>query len=71
MEIAPSTLRGNPTGTAVRGVACLLHDEEDRHARQVIAHKYPLLQKFVIPLWLRLSRYTTMHYEVSLTDPVA
>ena len=70
VEIAPSTLRGKPTGPSVRGEARLLDGEEELHARRVIAKKYPLFQRFLIPLGHRLSRYTTMHYEVKLTDVV-
>lgn len=66
VELIPSTLRGHPTGPSVRGKARLLDGEEERRARQVIAHSYPLFQRFVVPLGHRLSRYTTMHYEVSL-----
>jgi uncharacterized protein len=62
--IAPSTLRGKPTGPEVRGTTRLLGGEEERHAREVIAKKYPVFQRLLIPLGHRLSRYTTMHYEV-------
>jgi hypothetical protein len=71
VEIAPSTLRGHPTGPTVRGEARLLHGEEEQHACQVIADKYPLFQRFVIPFGHRLSRYTTMHYQLSPKDPAS
>jgi uncharacterized protein len=70
VEIAPSTLRGKPIGTSVRGTARLLDGEEDRHARHVIVRKYPLFHGVLIPFGHRLSRYRTMHYEVSLPGPV-
>ena len=46
----------------------LLEDVEDRYARRIIEHKYPVFQRFLIPLGHRLAHHTTMHYEVILTD---
>jgi uncharacterized protein len=68
VDIAPSTVRGKPTGPEVRATARLLSGDEESHARQVIAKRYPVFQRFVIPAAHRISRYTTMHYEVSMTD---
>lgn len=68
IAITPSTVRGKPTGQTVPAQARLLSGDEERHARQVIARCYPVFQRFVIPLAHTVSRYTTMHYEVSLRD---
>jgi hypothetical protein len=68
IAIAPSTVRGTPTGETVPARARLLSGDEERHARQVIAHHYPVFQRFVIPFGHKVSRHTSMHYEVSLRD---
>jgi hypothetical protein len=69
IELAPSTLRGRPTGDAVRGTARLLSGEEDRHARQEIGRRHPVFQRVVIPVLHKLARYRTLHYEVSFEEP--
>lgn len=66
VEIAPSTVRGKPTGSQLRATARLLSGEAESHAREVIARRYPVFQRVVIPFAHRISRYTTMHYQVSL-----
>jgi len=68
VDIAPSTVRGKPTGLEVRATARLLSGDEEVHARRVIARRYPVFQRFVIPAAHKISRYTTMHYEVSVTN---
>jgi PPOX class probable F420-dependent enzyme len=65
VAIAPSTVRGKPTGLEWRGTARLLRGEEEIHARRVIARRHPLFQRFVIPCAHKVSRYSTLHYEVS------
>jgi hypothetical protein len=66
--MAPSTVRGKPKGQTVRARARLLSGEEELHARHIIAQRYPVFQRFVIPLGHKISRYQTMHYEVSMVD---
>ena len=70
IEIAPSTFRGRATGEKLRATARLLTGAEALHARTVIAQRYPVFQRLVIPFAHKMSRYTTMHYEVSITDTV-
>jgi PPOX class probable F420-dependent enzyme len=69
VDIAPSTIRGKPTGGALQAKARLLSGDEEAHARKVIAKRHPVFQRFVIPLGHKVSRYRTMHYEVSFTLP--
>jgi uncharacterized protein len=64
VEIAPSTVRGKPTGEHLQAKARLLSGEEESHARQVIAQRHPVFQRFLIPFGHKVSRYQTMHYEV-------
>jgi PPOX class probable F420-dependent enzyme len=63
--IAPSTGRGRPTGQALAAKARLLGGDEARHARQLLAAKYPLLQAVTVPLGHRLMRVRTLHYELT------
>jgi PPOX class probable F420-dependent enzyme len=64
VEVAPSTVRGTPTGPAIRARARALAGEESRRARRVIAAKYPILHGILIPLAHRLRRNTTVHIEL-------
>jgi uncharacterized protein len=68
VEMAPSTVRGKPTGPPLRAKARLLVGDEEVHARQVIAKRHPVFQRFVIPMAHKLSGYTTLHFEVSMID---
>ena len=68
VDIAPSTIRRKPTGPAVRATSRLLSSDEESHARRVIAKRHPVFQGFVIPAAHRIARYTTLHYEVSVTS---
>lgn len=68
VEIAPSTFRGKPTGQSIKGTARLLPGGQDAHARALIGHRHPIFQRLLIPALHKLSRYTTVHYEVRLAD---
>jgi PPOX class probable F420-dependent enzyme len=68
VEIAPSTLRGKPTGSAIRARARLLGAEESEHAARAIARNNRLLQGVLVPLGHRLLRYRTMHFELRPID---
>lgn len=65
VELAPCSVRGKLRGQSLHARACLLSGDEDLHAREVIARRHPLFQRFVIPFGHKVSRYQTMHYEVS------
>ena len=65
IELAPCSVRGKSKGQPVRASARLLQGDEETHARQVLAGRYPLFQRFLIPFGHKVSRYRTMHYEVS------
>ena len=66
VELAPSSVRGKPTGPALRARARLLEGDEAQRARRAIARRHPVFQGFLIPLAHKMARYTTMHYEVSV-----
>lgn len=63
VEIAPSTFRGSPTGQAVRGTARLLDKAEAKPIRRLLARKYPLLQRVLVPVGHKIMRVHTLHYE--------
>ena len=62
--VAPSTLRGRPTGPALSASGRILEGEEAEHAARCLARKYRILHGFLIPLAHRLMRARTIHMEV-------
>ena len=67
VEVAPSTLRGVPTGPALRGTARRLDGEEDRAAARLLRHKHPVLHGLLVPLAHRVGRAKTgrtIHFEL-------
>ena len=65
VEIAPSTMRGKPTGPAIRAQARLLSGDEAKIAANAIERKYRILQGILVPLAHRLVRAKTLHYELT------
>ena len=70
VEIAPSTFRGRPAGPAIHACARLLNGAEALHAARALAHKYPILHGFLIPLVHHLRGYTTVHIELTPTNSI-
>ena len=68
VKVAPSTVRGKPTGQAIRAGARVLSDGESAYASRVIARKYPALHGFLVPLFYRLRRNKTVHIELTPVD---
>ncbi|WP_329175907.1 PPOX class F420-dependent oxidoreductase [Streptomyces sp. NBC_01477] len=69
VEIAPSTVKGKPTGPAVRARAVLLTGEDAARAGRALARKYPFLHGFLVPFMHRRKHWQTLHY--ALTVPPA
>ena len=67
-QVAPSTLRGRPTGPAIQARATLLEGEQARVAARALARRHRVLQAILVPTAHRLMRYRTLHYELRL-DP--
>lgn len=65
VEIAPSTMRGKPTGPAIRAHARVLTGDQSAAAGRAIGRKYPILHGVLIPLFHRLRGNTTMHVELT------
>lgn len=64
VEVAPSTLRGTPTGPAIQARARILDGAESQHAAQLLGQKHPFLHGFLVPLVHRLRGNKTMHVEL-------
>ena len=64
VQAAPATLRGKPTGPAIRARATLLDGEQARIAARALARRRRILQAFLVPAAHRLMHYRTMHYEL-------
>ena len=64
VQAAPATLRGKPTGPAIRARATLLDGEQARVAARALARRHRVLQAIMVPTAHRLLRYRTMHYEL-------
>jgi uncharacterized protein len=64
VEVAPSTLRGKPTGPHIGARAELLHGGQAAIAATALARRHRLLQAIAVPLMHRLRRYQTLHYEL-------
>jgi uncharacterized protein len=54
VKVAPSTLRGQPTGPALSARARLLEGDEARAAERILVRRHPIVHRFVVPLELRL-----------------
>lgn len=68
VEVAPSTLRGKPTGPPVTARATLLDGEQAQIAAHALARRHPVLQGVLVPATHRVMHYRTMHYELSQPD---
>jgi len=65
VEIAPSTIRGKPTGPSIHAQVRLLSGEEAKRASRALARKHRIVHGILVPLAHRLARYKTLHYEVT------
>jgi PPOX class probable F420-dependent enzyme len=64
VDVAPATLRGEPTGPAVHAEVRLLDESDARVAARALARRHRLLQRWMVPITHRLMRWRTMHYEL-------
>jgi uncharacterized protein len=65
VEVAPSTQSGKATGPAVLARARLLEGAEAKHAAGLLARKNRILQGMLVPVYHRVRRYRTLHYELT------
>jgi uncharacterized protein len=66
--IAPCTARGRPTGPQQQATALPLSGPEAAEAAKALAAKYPVLQGLLVPAFHRLTKKTTVHYELLPPD---
>ena len=66
VRVAPSTMRGRPTGPAVAGTARLLSENEAQPVQALLAAKHPWLHGRIVPALHRRKGWTTLHYELTL-----
>jgi PPOX class probable F420-dependent enzyme len=65
VEVAPSTVRGRPTGLASRATARVLSGDEAEHAATLLAAKYPFLHGRLIPWYHRRKHLVTTQIELT------
>jgi uncharacterized protein len=70
VEVAPSTLRGRPTGPPLRARARLLTGDEARAAERALVRRHPIVHRLIVPLELRLKRTTNAIYELTGFRPL-
>jgi uncharacterized protein len=68
VQATACTFRGKPTGQPVQARATLLDGGQAAAAAKALARRHRVLQGIVVPLFHRLLRYQTMHYELT-PDP--
>jgi uncharacterized protein len=68
VQIAPCTARGKATGPRRQATALLLSGPEAAEAARMLAAKYPVLQGLLVPAIHRLTKKTTVHYELLPPD---
>ncbi len=66
--IAPCTMRGQTTGPQRQANARLLTGPDAAAAAQALAAKYRILQGVLVPATHRLTKKTTVHYELLPPD---
>ncbi len=65
VELAPCTVRGKATGTAIRAHAQVLAGAESDHASHLINKKHPILHGIIVPLTHRIRGNKTVHMELT------
>ena len=65
VEVAPSTVRGRPTGPALPAKARFVEDAESAAVGRALAGKYRILHGHLIPWYHRRKGLTTVHVELT------
>jgi PPOX class probable F420-dependent enzyme len=71
VTVAPSTVRGTPTGPATTARARILDGQEATEAARALSRKYPILHGVLIPRLHRLRGNRTMHIELTPAEEQA
>jgi PPOX class probable F420-dependent enzyme len=68
VKVAPSTMRGRVTGPEMAARSRLLDGDEAARAARAIARRQPILQGVLVPVFHKLMRYRTLHYELTTLE---
>jgi PPOX class probable F420-dependent enzyme len=66
VKVAPSTMRGKPTGPSVAGKARLLDGADSKRVEALLARKHPILHGWLVPAMHKRKGWTTLYYELTL-----
>jgi PPOX class probable F420-dependent enzyme len=66
VQIAPSTMRGRPTGPAIDATARLLGIDEEETVKRALSKKHRIVHGWLVPLTHRVRHYDTVYYELSV-----
>ena len=64
VEVAPSTIRGKPTGPASGASARLLAGAEAESARLALVRKHRIVHGIIVPLRTKLTGHAGVYYEL-------
>jgi PPOX class probable F420-dependent enzyme len=65
VEVAPCTVRGRVTGESRPARARELHGAESDAVAHALAHKHPILHRYLVPWIHRAKRLQTVHLELT------
>ncbi len=68
VDVAPSTMRGRPTGPAIRATARLLDGPESGLAARLLADRHPIAHGWLIPWVHRRRGWVTQQYRLDRPD---
>jgi PPOX class probable F420-dependent enzyme len=73
VEVAPATIRGQPTGPALHGTTRLLSGQAATVAARALSRRHPILHRWLIPWFHRLRGWRTVHFRLdpAPTRPLA
>ena len=63
-EVAPSTLRGQPTGQPLHATAQMLTGDASARAARALCRKHPILHRWLIPGYHRLRGWRTVQFRL-------
>lgn len=66
VRVSPCRLSGEPTGPAIAGRARRVHGAEEQRARELLAARFPVLHRYLVPWYHRMRALTTVHYELTI-----
>ena len=69
VDVAPSTFRGEPLGTAIEARARVIDGAEAQRARRLIEAKHPVLHGLAVPIVHRLTGKRTVYLELRPCAP--